>query len=53
MLTAAAPVPGDAEDHLAQIRWFLQAFAGDGAALTVNKPWAGHCSPRPATGLTG
>ena len=23
VLTAAAPVPGDAKDHLAQIRWFL------------------------------
>jgi hypothetical protein len=31
-----APVPVDAEDHLAQIRWFLHAFAGDGTPLTVN-----------------
>ncbi len=36
LLTDPPPVPVDAEDHLTQIRWFLQAFAGDGAPLTVN-----------------
>ena len=36
LLVDPSPVPTDAEDHLAQIRWFLQAFAGDGAALTAN-----------------
>ena len=31
LLTDPPPVPVDAEDHLTQIRWFLTAFAGDGA----------------------
>ena len=35
-LTDPPPVPADAENHLAQIRFFLEAFAGDGAALTTN-----------------
>jgi hypothetical protein len=36
LLTDPPPVPADAEDRLTQIRWFLTAFAGDGAPLTVN-----------------
>lgn len=36
LLVDPPAVPADAEDHLAQIRWFLGAFAGDGAALTAN-----------------
>ena len=36
LLTDPPAVPVDAEDHLAQIRWFLAAFDGDGAPLTVN-----------------
>lgn len=36
LLTGPPEVPDDAEDHLDQVRWFLAAFAGDGAPLTVN-----------------
>lgn len=36
MLVDDPPVPDDADDHLAQIRWFLNQCDGDGAPLTVN-----------------
>ena len=36
MLANPPPVPEDAEEHLTQIRWFLTAFSGEGAPLTVN-----------------
>jgi hypothetical protein len=36
LLVDAPQVPADAEDHLREVRWFLDACAGDGAALTVN-----------------
>jgi hypothetical protein len=36
LLANPPPVPEDAEEHLTQIRWFLTAFSGDGAPLTVN-----------------
>ena len=36
LLVEDQPVPDDADDHLAQIRWFLNQCAGDGAQLTVN-----------------
>lgn len=36
LLTEEPPVPADAENRLAQLRWFLQQCTGDGAALTVN-----------------
>jgi hypothetical protein len=36
LLTGDPTIPADAENRLAQVRWFLQQCAGDGAALTVN-----------------
>jgi hypothetical protein len=36
LLVDDPPVPDDADQHLAQIRWFLDQCAGDGAQLTVN-----------------
>jgi hypothetical protein len=36
LLAEDPPVPDDAEEHLAQIRWFLTQCGGDGAQLTVN-----------------
>jgi hypothetical protein len=36
LLVDDQPVPDDADDHLAQIRWFLNQCDGDGAQLTVN-----------------
>lgn len=36
LLVDDPPVPGDAEQHLTQIRWLLAKCDGDGAQLTVN-----------------
>ena len=36
LLADNPPVPDDAEDHLVQLRWFLDQCSGDGAQLTVN-----------------
>ena len=53
LLVDDPPVPDDADDHLAQIRWFLDLSAGDVPSSPSTTRCPGHCSPRPATGSTG
>jgi hypothetical protein len=36
LISTPPEVPGDAEDHLTQVRWMLARCDGDGAMLTVN-----------------